>query len=122
MLTTSSIQIQKSDITGGISMNTDLIKFVPINTMISSYQMAIQEVDKAFDHLAAAKKHLKDIYGDSGGHRRAEVMKANLYYGDLEQAAQQNKQELKKTMWGFIIEKTQVRNLLTEKKSWNWTG
>ena len=97
-------------------MNTDLIRFVPINTMINSYQMAIKEVDEAFNHLVAAKKHLKDIYGDSDRHWRAEVMKANLYYGDLDQAALENKQAMKKTMWGFIVEQTQIRNLLTEKK------
>jgi hypothetical protein len=97
-------------------MNTDLIKFVPIITMINSYHMAIQEVDKAFNHLAVAKKHLKDIYGDDGSQWRAEVIKANLYYGDLKQAAEENKQAMKKTMWGFIVEKTQIRNLLTEKK------
>ena len=97
-------------------MDTDLIRFVPINTMINSYRMAVKEVDDAFNHLAAAKKHLTDIYGDSGGHWRAEVLNSNHYYGDLEQAAQENKQAMKKTMWGFIVEKTQIRNLLTEKK------
>ena len=97
-------------------MNKDLMRFVPMNTMINSYQMAVKEVDEAFHHLAAAKKHLKDIYGDNGGQWRAEVIKANLYYGDLDQAAQQNKDAMKKTMWGFIVEKTQIRHLLTEKK------
>lgn len=97
-------------------MNTDLIRFVPTNTMINSYQMAVKEVDEAFNHLTTAKKHLKDIYWDDGGQWRTEVIKPNLYYGDLEQAAQENKQEMKKTMWRFIIEKTQIRHLLTEKK------
>ena len=97
-------------------MNTDIIKFAPINTMINSYRMAVKEVDDAFNHLSAAKKHLKDIYGDNGNRWRATVMKPNLHYGDLQRAAQENKLEMKKTMWGFIVEKTQIRHLLTEKK------
>ena len=96
-------------------MNTDLIKFTPTSAMITSYQMAVKAVDDAFSHLSAAKKHLEDIYGENGSRWRAEVLKSNHYYGDLDQAAQENKQEMKKTMWGFIIEKTQIRNLLTEK-------
>ena len=97
-------------------MNTELIKFTPTSAMITSYQMAIKAVDDAFSHLSAAKKHLEDIYGENGSRWRAEVMKPHLHYGDLSRAAEENKLELKKTMWGFIVEKTQVRNLLSEKK------
>ena len=97
-------------------MNSDIIKFTPTSTMIESYHLAEKEVEEAFNHLIAAKKHLQDIYGDNGSHWRAEVIKSNLYYGDLQQAAEKNKEEMKKTMWGFIVEKAQLRNLLTEKK------
>jgi hypothetical protein len=97
-------------------MNTDLIKFTPTSTMIESYHLAEKEVEEAFSHLIAAKKHLQNIYGDNGQQWRAEVIKSNLYYGDLKQAAEKNIEEMKKTMWGFIVEKTQLLNLLTEKK------
>jgi hypothetical protein len=108
--------MSKQGITKGGSMNTDLIKFTPTSAMITSYQTAIKAVDEAFDHLSTAKKHLEDIYGDNGSRWRAEVMRPNTYYGNLKKAAEENKLEMKKTMWGFIVEKTQIRHLLSEKK------
>jgi hypothetical protein len=97
-------------------MNTDLIKFTPTSTMIESYRMAVNEVDEAFSHLATAKKHLQEIYGENGDRWRVEVIKRNLHFDDLDRAVQANKHEMKKTMWSFIVEKTQITHLLSEKK------
>lgn len=97
-------------------MNMDLIRHVPINSFIESYQMAVKEVDEAFNHLAAAKRHLQYIYGENESRWRVEVLKSHQNYCNLERAALDNKQAMKKTMWSYIIEKTQIRHLLTEKK------
>jgi hypothetical protein len=37
-------------------MNKDLIKFTPTSAMISSYQMAVKEVEEAFNRLAVVHK------------------------------------------------------------------
>ena len=97
-------------------MISDLTRFVPINAMINSYQMAVKEVDEAFGHLVAAKRHLQEIYGSDAGNWKLAVLPTNQHYGNLEQAAQISKQTIKKNMWSFIVEKTQIRNLLSEKK------
>jgi hypothetical protein len=78
--------------------------------------MAIKEVDKAFGHLVEAKKHLIDIYGSNANAWRTEVLTSNQYYGNLENAAQKSKEAIKKNMWSYIVEKTQIRHLLSEKK------
>lgn len=93
--------------------NTELKKWIPIKAAIEEYNQALIEVKEGFDLLASARSRMK-IFGNY----RDKLWEGNLHgYKLNDRLIDECHQMMKKQAWEGIIEKAQVRELLSSKKT-----
>ena len=91
-------------------METDLIKWQPIHAMIEAYGQAQTKIKQGFSMLEEAKEYMSAF----GEHNRLFDRIDN--YDICNGATQKSLATIKKEAWRGIIDKTQIRNLMTEKR------
>lgn len=91
--------------------NTDITKYMPLVAVIESHVAAIEQVKKAFAHLEQAKSHLKNIHNEKYSHRENVLD----YRGN--NSEKECCDRIKINTWQLIVEKSQIRYLLTAKKT-----
>lgn len=90
----------------------DLEKYVPINNMILQYETAKKEVTQAFNLLVSAKNRM-GIFGTYYNH----LWKSRISDYDLEKKIENCHRTIKENAWRGIVDKTKIRELLSEKSS-----
>ena len=92
--------------------DSDLVKWQPIRAMIEQYNQAQAEITEGFKLLASAKQRMKvfGTYNDS-------IIKRDLRDYEISNGATKGSLDvIKKGAWRGIVDRTQVRNLMTEKR------
>lgn len=98
-------------------MNKELMPTQTAAHMVDAYQEARQEVTDAFKLMSAAKKRLNSAFGQY----RDNVIDSRMAGGsDFEVDSYDHKASMriiKKNAWAGVIDKCQIRNLLTDKRN-----
>lgn len=94
-------------------METELIKWQPIHTMVEEYSQAQIKITQGLALLAEAKGHM----GTFGAYRNT-VIPRNFSDYDLNNGGKKTcLNAIKQQAWQGIVEKAQVRNLMSEHRS-----
>lgn len=93
-----------------IPMIDDLICYAPAAAMIENYQLAQENIQQAFELLQKAKSRLSATFG--GNYDR--VLPHHLNEYDLDQAAKDSTDIIRRNSWKAIIAKTEFKGLLSK--------
>lgn len=94
-------------------MGTDLIERHTLSMMVDAFDAAIAEVNQAYTLLDTAKKRLRSAYTDVPGYR-FDVIESSKGMSDCSPAqCQRVVEKLKRDAWSIIVEKMQLRRLLS---------
>ncbi len=91
---------------------TEIMTWKPLTAIVEAYTDACGEVRQAFDLLDKAKHRLINVLGDRG--RLFETNRVSDF--DLPAEATASCHFIKKTVWYYLLEKTEILNLISGKQ------
>jgi len=93
------------------TFTTDIAKRETLATMIGTYQQATSMVEQAYTILEQAEKSLRAVFLDKPGYRFSTIERNSTDVGAIASKAVIAK--LKKDAWGVIVERMELRRLLS---------
>lgn len=93
---------------------TDLAKRETLSAMIGTYQQATRNIEEAYAILETAEKSLRAVFLDKPGYRFSANERNNTDVGKV--ASDAINAKIKKDAWGVIVERMELRRLLSIKR------
>lgn len=97
-----------------MTFTTDIAKRETLSAMIGTYQQATRSIEEAYAMLESAEKSLRSVFLDAPGYRFSTNERNCTEVG--KKASDEIVAKLKKDAWGVIVERMELRRLLSIKR------
>lgn len=97
-----------------MTFTTDIAKRETLSAMIGTYQQATRSIEEAYAMLESAEKSLRAVFLDAPGYRFNTNERNCTEVG--KKASEEIVAKLKKDAWGVIVERMELRRLLSIKR------
>jgi hypothetical protein len=98
-----------------IPFQTDIAKRETLTAMLGVYRQAVQDIEAAYDLLEKAQGRLRSAFMDTPGYSFS-TNERNLYDRVGKKAAEAILKNIKKDAWRHIVERMELRRLLSIKR------
>ena len=94
-------------------MTTEIMRHMPVNNMIQEYETAVEEATTAINLIISAQKRMAKTFGQYS----VPILPNNRYGTIGEKAIPESLAILKENAWKGIIERTELKKILSEKRA-----